>query len=127
MNTINIPLPTIPQIAEMLAEHIRRDNDAPRLVVEHVLPTIGMEFNSVSDALSVPSFLVEVEEDFTAIGTLVGSARRRVNALSEVIFAADGRVTLSQLDAAHRQWGALLDGISLDLTKVLNTTDGRDS
>lgn len=33
--------PTIPEIAEMLRAHIRTDNAAPRLIVEHILPLIA--------------------------------------------------------------------------------------
>ena len=34
---------TIPEIAEELRSHINNDNDAPRLIAEHVLPLLGIE------------------------------------------------------------------------------------
>jgi hypothetical protein len=32
---------TIPEIAEELRSHINNDNDAPRLIAEHVLPLLA--------------------------------------------------------------------------------------
>ena len=38
-----MPKRTIPEIAEELRAHINSDNDAPRLIAEHVLPLLGIE------------------------------------------------------------------------------------
>lgn len=36
-----MPKRTIPEIAEELRAHINSDNDAPRLIAEHVLPMLA--------------------------------------------------------------------------------------
>lgn len=36
---------TIPEITEELRAHINSDNDAPRLIAEHVLPLLGVELS----------------------------------------------------------------------------------
>jgi len=41
---------TIPEIAEDLRAHINNDNAASRLIVEHILPLIGMNFGSLLEA-----------------------------------------------------------------------------
>lgn len=41
--TTTMQTPTIPQIAEMLRHHVNHDNDAPRLIVEHILPLVGID------------------------------------------------------------------------------------
>ena len=38
-----MPKRTIPEITEELRAHINSDNDAPRLIAEHVLPLLGIE------------------------------------------------------------------------------------
>lgn len=40
-----MPKRTIPEIAEELRAHINSDNDAPRLIAEHVLPLLGVELS----------------------------------------------------------------------------------
>ena len=40
-----MPKRTIPEIAEELRAHINSDNDAPRLIAEHVLPLLGIELS----------------------------------------------------------------------------------
>lgn len=126
MNTINIPLPTIPQIAEMLAEHIRRDNDAPRFIVESVLPILKMEFSSVSEALAAPSMLRDAESDFISIAASVSATRRKVLELAKVIGSSDRDIPIRDLDEAHCRWIELLGEFALDLDKVLGLIDGRD-
>lgn len=127
MNTLNTPLPTIPQIAEMLAEHIRRDNDAPRFIVESVLPVLKMEFSSVSEALAAPGMLRDAESDFVAVAVTVGITRRKVLGLAKVIGAADNDVPLALLIEAYTHWVGVLGEVALDLDSVLELVDGRDS
>jgi type IV secretory pathway TrbF-like protein len=44
MNTIPIP-----DIAELLRAHLNTDNDAKRLICEHVLPLVGIEADTVTE------------------------------------------------------------------------------
>lgn len=37
------PIPTIPQIADMLRHHVNYDNDAPRLIAEELLPILKID------------------------------------------------------------------------------------
>lgn len=127
MHTPNTPLPTVPQIAEMLAEHIRRDNDAPRFIVESVLPVIGMDFSSVSEALAAPGMLRDSESDFLSIATKVSAARRKVLELSKVIGSASRDVSLATLEETHGRWVGQLGELAYHLDKVLDITDGRGS
>jgi hypothetical protein len=130
MHTPNTPLPTIPQIAEMLAEHVRRDNDAPRFIVESILPVIGMDFSSVSEALAapgMPGMLRDSESDFLSITTKVSVTRRKVLELSKVIGSASRDVSLDSLEEAHGRWVGQLGELAYHLDKVLDITDGRDS
>lgn len=43
LSIMQTPIPTIPEIAEMLRHHVNYDNDAPRLIVEHVFPLVGID------------------------------------------------------------------------------------
>ena len=127
MNTPNTPLPTVPQIAEMLTEHIRRDNDAPRFIVESVLPIIGMRFSSVSEALAAPGMLRDTESDFIAIAAMVSATRRKVLELAKVIGSANSDISIASLEEAYSRWVGLLGEFAFELDKVLDLTDGRDS
>lgn len=127
MNTLNTPLPTVPQIAEMLAEHIRKDNDAPRFIVESILPLIKMEFSSVSEALAAPGMLRDMESDFIAIAAMVSSTRRKVLELAKVIGSANSDISIVSLEEAYRRWVVLLGEFAFELDRVLDITDGRDS
>jgi len=40
---------TIPEIAEQLRAHINTDNDAKRLICEHVLPLVGINVDTVTE------------------------------------------------------------------------------
>jgi len=40
---------TIPEIAEELRAHINTDNDAKRLICEHILPLVGIEADTVTE------------------------------------------------------------------------------
>lgn len=126
MNTLNTPLPTVPQIAEMLAEHIRKDNDAPRFIVESILPLIKMEFSSVSEALAAPGMIRDTESDFVAITASVSATRRQVLELAKVIGSSDRDISIRDLDEAHHGWIELLGEFARDLDKVLCLIDGRD-
>jgi hypothetical protein len=126
MNTLNTPLPTVPQIAEMLAEHIRKDNDAPRFIVESILPLIKMEFSSVSEALAAPDMIRDAESDFISITASVSTTRRKVLELAQVIGSSDRDIPIRILDEAHRRWIELLGEFAHDLDKVLGLIDGRD-
>jgi len=46
---------TIPEIAEELRSHINNDNDAPRLIAEHVLPLLKIDLS--------PKELKDIQED----------------------------------------------------------------
>lgn len=127
MNTLNTPLPTVPQIAETLAEHIRKDNDAPRLIVESILPLIKMEFSSVKAALAASGMIRDNESDFISIAASVSATRRKVLELAEVIGSSDRDIPIRDLDGAHCRWIELLGEFALDLDKVLGLIDGRDS
>ncbi len=50
-----MPLRTIPEIAEELRQHVNNDNDAPRLIAEHVLPLLKIDLS--------PKELKDVQED----------------------------------------------------------------
>lgn len=126
MNTLNTPLPTVPQIAEMLAEHIRKDNDAPRFIVESILPLIKMEFSSVSEALAAPDMIRDTESDFVSITASVSATRRKVLDLARAIGSSDRDIPIRILDEAHRRWIELLGEFAHDLDKVLGLIDGRD-
>ena len=127
MNTSTVTLPTVPQIAEMLTEHIRRDNDAPRFIVESVLPIIGMRFSSVSEALAAPGMLRDTESDFIAIAAMVSATRRKVLELAKVIGSANRDISIASLEEAYSRWVELLGEFAFELDKVLDLTDGRDS
>jgi hypothetical protein len=127
MNTPTVTLPTIPQIAEMLAEHIRRDNDAPRFIVESILPVIGMEFSSVSEALAASGMLRDSESDFITIAAMVSTTRRKILELATVIGSANTDISIADLAEAYCRWVELLGGFAFELDKVLYITDGRDS
>jgi len=127
MNTPNTPLPTVPQIAEMLAEHIRKDNDAPRFIVESIFPLIKMEFSSVSEALAAPGMLRDMESDFIAIAAMVSSTRRKVLELAKVIGSANSDISIASLEEAYSRWVGLLGEFAFELDRVLDITDGRDS
>ena len=127
MNTSTVTLPTVPQIAEMLTEHIRRDNDAPRFIVESVLPIIGMRFSSVSEALAAPGMLRDTESDFIAIAAMVSATRRKVLELAKAIGSANRDISIASLEEAYSRWVELLGEFAFELDKVLDLTDGRDS
>ena len=127
MNILNTQLPTVPQIAEMLAEHIRKDNDAPRFIVESILPLIKMEFSSVSEALAAPGMLRDTESDFIAIAAMVSATRRKVLELAKVIGSANRDISIASLEEAYSRWVGLLGEFAFELDKVLDLTDGRDS
>lgn len=40
---------TIPEIAEKLRAHLNTDNDAKRLVCEHILPLVGINVDNVTE------------------------------------------------------------------------------
>ncbi len=40
---------TIPELAEQLRHHINTDNDAKRLICEHVLPLVGIDVDTVTE------------------------------------------------------------------------------
>ena len=126
MNTLNTPLPTVPQIAKMLAEHIRKDNNAPRFIVESILPLIKMEFSSVGEALAAPNMLRDAESDFVSITASVSTTRRKVLELAKAIGSSDRDIPIRILDEAHRRWVELLGEFAHDLDKVLGLIDGRD-
>lgn len=50
-----MPLRTIPEIAEELRQHCNNDNDAPRLIAEHIFPLLKIDLS--------PKELKDVQED----------------------------------------------------------------
>jgi hypothetical protein len=124
MNTPTTPLPTIPQIAEMLAEHIRRDNDAPRFIVESVLPVIGMNFHSVTEALAIPDTIQDLESDCKAIASAASTTRRKVLSLASVIGSANEDTTISLLGEVHERWVGLLGEVAAELDQIKALAEG---
>ena len=60
---------TIPEIAEQLRHHINTDNDAKRLICEHILPLVGIDGatpQELEDLLDVRS---DAEELLVSIKT----------------------------------------------------------
>ena len=51
---------TIPQIAEMLRNHINTDNDAPRLIAEQVLPLLKIDL-TYKEVLELENFRSDLE------------------------------------------------------------------
>ena len=47
---------TIPELAEDLRTHIHNDNDAKRLIVEHILPLLGADFGSLEELVNATSY-----------------------------------------------------------------------
>lgn len=41
---------TIPEIAEELRHHINTDNDAKRLICEHILPLVGIDYEDLNNS-----------------------------------------------------------------------------
>jgi hypothetical protein len=56
---------TIPEIAEQLRAHINTDNDAKRLICEHVLPLVGIDGATPQELDGI----TEAEEMLTNIKT----------------------------------------------------------
>jgi hypothetical protein len=50
----------IPQIAEMLRNHINTDNDAPRLIAEQVLPLLKIDL-TYKEVLELENFRSDLE------------------------------------------------------------------
>jgi len=57
----NETMKTIPELSEDLRAHINTDNDAKRLIVEHILPLIGMNFDSAEAALGAGDRIDDLE------------------------------------------------------------------
>jgi hypothetical protein len=51
---------TIPQIAEMLRNHINTDNDAPRLIAEQVLPLLKIDL-TYKEVLELENFRSDLD------------------------------------------------------------------
>lgn len=51
---------TIPEIAEELRRHINNDNDAERLICEHILPLVRIDYDEVKD---LQDRVTELEEE----------------------------------------------------------------
>lgn len=91
---------TIPEIAEDLRAHINNDNAASRLIVEHILPLIGMNFASAEDAANASSYIDYLEQ------TIVKGSNRlaeiRIKAITLIELAGDLEDELTTL-AGHLQ------------------------
>lgn len=73
---------TIPEIAEDLRTHIHNDNDAKRLIVEHILPLLGADFGSLEELVNAPDRITELEG---AIILARKEVRNAVATLDEII------------------------------------------
>jgi hypothetical protein len=72
-----MPLRTIPEIAEELRQHCNSDNDAPRLIAEHVLPLLKIDLS--------PKELKDVQEDNDDLREMLGDAIDQLeNAVSDI-------------------------------------------
>jgi hypothetical protein len=59
---------TIPEIAELLRAHLNTDNDAKRLICEHVLPLVGVDYDEIGVLLAKITELEEEIEDLNNSG-----------------------------------------------------------
>ena len=72
-----MPLRTIPEIAEELRQHVNNDNDAPRLIAEHILPLLKINLS--------PKELKDVQEDNDDLREMLKDAIGEVeNAVSDI-------------------------------------------
>ena len=62
---------TIPEIAEALRQHINTDNDAKRLICEHVLPLVGLDV--------LPEEAARVSGRIETLETEIADARRHLS------------------------------------------------
>lgn len=69
-----MPLRTIPEIAEELRQHCNNDNDAPRLIAEHIFPLLKIDLS--------PKELKDVQEDNDDLRETLKDA---IDVLSDVI------------------------------------------
>ena len=68
---------SIPEIAEELRQHVNNDNDAPRLIAEHVLPLLKIDLS--------PKELKDVQEDNDDLREMLTDAIDEVeNAISDI-------------------------------------------
>jgi hypothetical protein len=65
---------SIPEIAEDLRTHINTDNDAKRLIVEHILPLIGMNFASLEATLGAGDRIDDLESSFKSAHIEISNA-----------------------------------------------------
>jgi hypothetical protein len=101
---------TIPELAEDLRAHINTDNAAKRLIVEHILPLIGMNFDSVEAALGAGDRIDDLLSDIGYARTdLKGTAR----GLDEI------RTDLMN-DGGDPEIGRKLNEISYEITSTIN-------
>ena len=73
---------TIPELAEQLRHHINTDNDAKRLICEHVLPLVGIDG-------ATPQELDGITEDREVAEDLLETTKERLEA-ALVNYADDG-------------------------------------
>ena len=68
---------TIPEITEELRQHVNNDNDAPRLIAEHILPLLKINLS--------PKELKDVQEDNGDLReTLTDAIDQVENAVSDI-------------------------------------------
>ncbi len=53
---------SIPELAEQLRHHINTDNDAKRLICEHILPLVGIEVDSQQEFEDILTSAEKAEE-----------------------------------------------------------------
>lgn len=113
---------TIPEIADMLRHHINNDNSAPRLIVEHILPLIGLEFDTVEEvrALADTADLVSdwaeelatLKRDFTdqidATAKRLAEDEKELNDLSDTLEPE----TAERVQAAALSIGCRIDDLN---------------
>lgn len=87
--------PTIPQIADMLRHHVNHDNDAPRLIVEHIFPLVGVDMtpnevrnlrSTLEDQESRIDDLTDMKDELEEmLSSVKDTAEEQSNKLEEIV------------------------------------------
>jgi hypothetical protein len=86
---------TIPELAEDLRRHINTDNDAKRLICEHVLPLVGIYVDTVKE-------LEEIAETPDNYDRFVSGMRADLDDLIEDFDNMDSDQVLAELKGIRR-------------------------
>lgn len=112
---------SIPEIADDLRQHINTDNAAKRLIVEHILPLIGMNFDTLEEAVRVNEKLEVAEMDIHDAARDLADIRAKVIELRHEL-SLDSSTYADDLEAVHTGWHNTVDGIvsAIDSCVTLN-------